>query len=214
MSVLVMRSVFKSYRAGAAGCSARASVLHDLDLALWPGEIVAIDGGSGCGKSTLLQCAAGLLSPDSGTIHWRGARMPQRDVVAFVTGAPARRWPDSLRDQGGGRAESGALYAALRAIPTQARLIVVDNLSATGALERRLALALLRDYSRSGAAIVLSANEELASAPFVSRVLTLADGSLLQRRKRSAARIAASSPASRARASARSTYGRSLRSPQ
>jgi alpha-D-ribose 1-methylphosphonate 5-triphosphate synthase subunit PhnL len=41
---LSITSLSKSFRAGAAGCSARVSVLRDLDLALWPGEIVALEG--------------------------------------------------------------------------------------------------------------------------------------------------------------------------
>ena len=109
---------------------------------------------------------------------------------------------------------NGALYAALLANPRHAQLIIVDDLALAGALERKLALSLLQRYARSGAAVLLSADETLATAPEVSRALVLANGFLLQRRKRSAVRIAISSPDSRARASARSTYGRSLRSPQ
>jgi ABC-type iron transport system FetAB ATPase subunit len=200
ITALSIAALTKSFRAGVAGCSARVSVLRDLDLALWPGEIVAVEGSAGCGRSTLLRCAAGLLSPESGAIHWFGARAVKRGAVAYVCAAPG--------------AECGALYAALLTVPRHARLIVVDDLSAASALERRLALSLLRGYALSGAAILLSAGEELATAPVVSRAYTLANGALLQRRKRSAVRIAVSSPDSRARASARSTYGRSLRSPQ
>ena len=200
VTALSITALTKSFRAGVAGCSARVSVLRDLDLALWPGEIVAVEGAAGCGRSTLLRCAAGLLSPESGAIHWFGARAVRRETVAYVSAATG--------------AECGALYAALHAVPRHARLIVVDDLAAVGALERRLALSLLRCYALSGAAILVAASEELATAPVVSRALTLANGVLVQRRKRSAVRIAVSSPDSRARASARSTYGRSLRSPQ
>jgi ABC-type cobalamin/Fe3+-siderophores transport system ATPase subunit len=213
---LSITALAKSFVAGAPGCTAHVSVLRDLDLALWPGEIVAVDGAEGSGKSTLLKCAAGLLRPDAGSIRWCGARVCPRDVVAYVGAEPAapplryslRR--DAPRDRG----RSGALYAALSELSSRTALILVDDLPRAGALERRLALALLRDYSLSGAAILVSANEEVATAPFITRVVTLADGALAQRRKRSAARIAASSLDSRARARARSTYGRSLRSPQ
>jgi ABC-type cobalamin/Fe3+-siderophores transport system ATPase subunit len=200
VSTLTLTSVCKSFYAGAAGCSARVSVLRDLDLALWPGEIVAVEGAAGCGRSTLLACAVGLLRPDSGAIHWFGARAVRRDTVVYVRSADGT--------------SAGALYAALRAVSRHARLIVIDDLAAAGALERKLALSLLRDHALAGAAILLSANEELATHPAVTRSLLLANGALLQRRKRSAVRIAVSSPDSRARASARSTYGRSLRSPQ
>jgi branched-chain amino acid transport system ATP-binding protein len=44
----------------------RTAVLHDLALALAPGEIVAIVGANGAGKTTLLKTVAGVLRP------WRG----------------------------------------------------------------------------------------------------------------------------------------------
>ena len=43
-------------------------VIDDIDLALAPGEFVAIVGRSGCGKSTLLRAIAGLESLDGGSI--------------------------------------------------------------------------------------------------------------------------------------------------
>lgn len=48
-------------------------VLNDIDLALAPGEFVAIVGRSGCGKSTLLRAIAGLESLDSGIIQGNAA---------------------------------------------------------------------------------------------------------------------------------------------
>ncbi|MGW2253875.1 ABC transporter ATP-binding protein [Kitasatospora sp. NPDC001660] len=47
-------------------------VLDDIGLHLAEGEIVALLGKSGSGKSTLLRCLAGLISPSSGTVAYRG----------------------------------------------------------------------------------------------------------------------------------------------
>jgi putative ABC transport system ATP-binding protein len=44
--------------------------LRGLDIEVAEGEIVAVTGPSGCGKSTLLHCLAGILRPDSGTVHY------------------------------------------------------------------------------------------------------------------------------------------------
>jgi sulfonate transport system ATP-binding protein len=48
-------------------------VLDGVDLALAPGEFVAVVGRSGCGKSTLLRAIAGLDALDSGNIGGNGA---------------------------------------------------------------------------------------------------------------------------------------------
>ena len=188
------------------------SVLRDLHLALWPGEIVALEGAHASGRSTLLACAAGVLKPDVGAVHWLGARTAQPEVVAYASS----RARQPLRESSSTRSERGALFAAVNAaaVPGRTRLLLLDDLDAAEPIERRLVLSLVHEHARAGAAILFSANEELAGASFVTRAVALSNGALVQRRKRSAARIAASSRSSRARSSARSTYGRSLRSPQ
>jgi putative ABC transport system ATP-binding protein len=48
------------------------TILHEVDLALGPGEATAILGTSGAGKSTLLGLLAGLDLPTGGDIHLFG----------------------------------------------------------------------------------------------------------------------------------------------
>ena len=60
--------------------------IEGLDLAVAPGELVAVIGSSGSGKSTLLKLAAGFLAPTRGRIVIDGAD---------VTGTPPR-----MRDLG------------------------------------------------------------------------------------------------------------------
>jgi len=47
-------------------------VIESIDLALAPGEFVAIVGRSGCGKSTLLRAIAGLETLDGGDVQGAG----------------------------------------------------------------------------------------------------------------------------------------------
>jgi nitrate/nitrite transport system ATP-binding protein len=76
-----LRGVSKSYGHGPS----RAEVLHDLDLALEEGELVAIVGFSGSGKTTLISIMAGLVPPDAGEVLLEGEPIrgpgPDRGVV-------------------------------------------------------------------------------------------------------------------------------------
>ena len=51
------------------------SVLDGVNLAIEPGESLAIIGQSGSGKSVTLKCILGLLQPDSGSIRVDGAEV-------------------------------------------------------------------------------------------------------------------------------------------
>ncbi len=53
----------------------RYTAVEAIDLAVAPGEFVAIVGPTGCGKSTLLNAAAGLLRPSAGTVAIFGASL-------------------------------------------------------------------------------------------------------------------------------------------
>jgi putative phosphonate transport system ATP-binding protein len=73
--LLSVRSLTRTYGAR-IGCT-------DIDLDLWPGEVLGIVGESGSGKSTLLSCLAGHLAPDRGQIIYATADGP-RDTRAMT----------------------------------------------------------------------------------------------------------------------------------
>ena len=50
-------------------------VLDGVNLAIEPGESVAVIGGSGTGKSVMLKCILGLLAPDRGSISVDGEQV-------------------------------------------------------------------------------------------------------------------------------------------
>lgn len=66
--------IHKRYRVGLGSCRATVDALRGVTLHVRPGEVVVIAGRPGSGKSTLLMCAAGLLRPDRGRVHWFGEK--------------------------------------------------------------------------------------------------------------------------------------------
>jgi putative spermidine/putrescine transport system ATP-binding protein len=63
MSALILKDIYKSYNKN------DPPIVKGVSLEVKPGELVSFLGPSGCGKTTILRMIAGLLLPDSGTIH-------------------------------------------------------------------------------------------------------------------------------------------------
>jgi branched-chain amino acid transport system ATP-binding protein len=70
-------------------------VLHNLDMEVRKGEIVALVGSNGAGKTTLLNTISGLLQPSNGEIAFEGSRIdqlaPHRIVAAGISHIPEGR---------------------------------------------------------------------------------------------------------------------------
>ncbi len=107
-----------------AGYGDEGDVLHDVDLTVHLGGVVALLGPNGAGKSTLLRTIAGFLTPRAGSIRLLGrpvdghdpatiARcgvylVPERravfpnltvaDNLRLSTAAPERRWQADLQE--------------------------------------------------------------------------------------------------------------------
>jgi heme exporter protein A len=50
-------------------------LFRDVSFALPPGTLLQLSGANGSGKTSLLRILCGLLSPASGEIRWRGAKI-------------------------------------------------------------------------------------------------------------------------------------------
>ena len=57
--------------------------LHDVNLEINEGEILAVIGPTGSGKTTLLQHINGLLRPDSGEVVIDGEKITKKNVIAM-----------------------------------------------------------------------------------------------------------------------------------
>jgi len=67
-SVLAARGIGKTVKSG----DSDLVILREIDLAVTPGEALAVVGASGSGKSTLLAILAGLDTPTAGQVHVEG----------------------------------------------------------------------------------------------------------------------------------------------
>jgi lipoprotein-releasing system ATP-binding protein len=95
---LVLHGVERHYRQG----DAVLDILRGVDLALWPGQSVALVAPSGTGKSTLLHVAGLLEHPDRGEV--------------LVAGKPTSGLPDAERTAIR-RNEIGFVYQAHHLLP-------------------------------------------------------------------------------------------------
>src|SRR5246127_1342890 len=63
----------------------RIQVIAPIDLAIYPGQIIALLGASGCGKSTLMRMLTGLSPSTGGAVYWHGqpvnGRFPNVSIV-------------------------------------------------------------------------------------------------------------------------------------
>ncbi len=78
-------------------------VLSDVNLNIYPGEIMVVMGSSGCGKSTLLRNLVGSITPDTGSIKLFGKDITQMSQDEL----------DEARKRFGILFQSGALFNSL-----------------------------------------------------------------------------------------------------
>jgi len=79
--LLMLRGVGKIFSNG-------VTALRDVDLTIREGDFLSLLGPSGCGKSTALRLIAGLSTPTSGVLDWRGSGFAGRGNIGFVFQEP------------------------------------------------------------------------------------------------------------------------------
>ena len=78
-------------------------VLQGVELAVSPGEIVAVIGANGAGKSTLLKAMSGLIAPAEGVVTLGGRPLAEVEAkalgreIAYLPQERAVHWPLTVR---------------------------------------------------------------------------------------------------------------------
>ena len=129
----------------AFGYGSGAPVLEDVDLAIAPGELVAIAGPNGGGKTTLIRLALGLERPDRGRALLFGEpaqRSSRRRELGYLAqraqlGADA---PATVREVvAAGRLVRGGLFGPLRPAHRQAVEEAIERVGLGAVAHRPLA---------------------------------------------------------------------------
>jgi energy-coupling factor transport system ATP-binding protein len=190
--------------AGHAG----VAVLHDVDLTLGGGEVVAVTGSNGSGKTTLLRSIAGLLPPLHGAVvrtPGRVAYLPQNPTVLLhrQTLRSEIEWTlrhdatggsvdDVLRDFGldhvagryprdlsTGERQRAALAAVLAGAPSVA-LLDEPTRGMDAAAAAQLVRAVQRLAAR-GAIVVIATHDHDLARRVATRVVETRDGGVRDR---------------------------------
>jgi energy-coupling factor transporter ATP-binding protein EcfA2 len=167
------------------------AILRDLDLALHPGETVALMGRNGAGKSTLLRLAKGLIEPTRGRIERGGdiallmqnpgdylvhehasEEVSEQGLAEAGLRSRAQAHP---RDLSGGERQRLALEVVLDGI--EPALVCLDEPTRGMDRAHKDALAArLEALAGHGAAIVVATHDTEFAARFAQRVVLMGQG--------------------------------------
>jgi energy-coupling factor transport system ATP-binding protein len=186
------------------GAGSSVTALRGLDLAVAPGEMVALLGRNGAGKSTLLRVAAGVHAPDRGEVRAAGdvALLVQTPSDYLLHERVADELPDAVaaatmaelglehlsgcdpRDLSGGERQRLALGIVLagRGIGGGAppAVIALDEPTRGMDPQRKRSLAeRMATLAAAGAAVVVATHDVEFAAQVARRCVLLGDGRVI-----------------------------------
>lgn len=209
-TILDIRNATVTYQDGESTTTA----LADASLIAESTTLTAIVGESGSGKSTLLSVAAGLITPDSGSVHVDGTRpiifqqanllssLNVRDQLVIMDHIAGRKLRPQRADEllefvglaGMGNRRMGQLSGGqrqrvniARALMEQPDLLLADE--PTSALDSHLSqeiIRLLRDVTQEMNTATVLVTHDRSLLNFADRVVEVKDGRVSEQEKVSA----------------------------
>jgi energy-coupling factor transport system ATP-binding protein len=187
----------------------RYRAVHDVDVTVAEGEVVALLGRNGAGKTTLLRALAGLISPSSGDVtvaaDRRVAYVPQ-DPNALLLGPTARadvettqqlldtrdpaaidHWLDALsltelsarHPRDLSAGERQRLAIAAVGVGEPDVLLLDEPTRGMDAVSKHALERMAASRAAAGAAVVIATHDVELAARVATRVLVLGDGEVV-----------------------------------
>ncbi|HEX8102175.1 MAG TPA: ATP-binding cassette domain-containing protein [Solirubrobacteraceae bacterium] len=169
-----------------------AAILRGVDLALAPGERVALMGRNGAGKSTLLRHLAGLARPTRGRVRAAGrvALLLQNPGDYFVRDRVGDEIPAAAleaaglahlagrhpRDVSGGERQRLALAIVLAGGDAPAAVCLDEPTRGMDRAHRDALVAAIERLAAGGAAVLVATHDAEFAAAFAQRIVLLGDG--------------------------------------